>query len=155
MSEVNLPGLFTEMVSSSLETMFFTLPLDLLDPADIPEGASEGDEIESRLSFHGTPSGVFHLRISVSGARLIAAAFLGEDEDSLSRAETEQVVCELANMLCGSMVSRLESDRSIDLSAPELVPTGTLDVLQGPLTVCQSFELERGFLTVSLRLETA
>lgn len=147
-------GLSAEVISSSLETMFFTSPLGLVDLANLPEGASEGDVIESRVAFHGTPSGVFHLRISVLGARLIAAAFLGEDDDSLCRAETEQVVCELANMLCGSMMSRLESDQSFDLSAPELVPSGTLDALLEPFAVRQSFELESGILTMSLHLET-
>lgn len=155
MPEVNYLALSTEMVSSVLETMFFTCPLALVDLANLPEGASEGEVIEARLAFHGTPSGVFHLRISASGAQLIAAAFLGEDEDSLSQATTEQVVCELANMLSGSMLSRLESDRSFDLAAPEVVPAGSLDACGEPVAVRQSFELESGILTLLLHLENA
>lgn len=149
MPEIDLLELTTETVTSVLETMFFTAPLDLAEEVCGENG------IEARVAFHGAPSGIFHLRISASGARLIAAAFLGKVEDSLGQAETEQVVCELANMVCGSMVSRLESDRSFDLAVPELVPAGALGSCLVPVAARQSFELECGTLTLVLHLEAA
>lgn len=148
MPEQSLNLICSETVSSVLETMFFTAPIDFAD------GDAESDAVESRVSFRGRPSGVFHLRVSASGARLLAAGFLGQDEDDLSEAQTVQVVCELANMLCGASLSQIESDQIFDLGAPEPVPPGTLlEACQDSTAARQSFELESGILTVALHLE--
>ena len=149
MTKVDFCEMSVEAVSSVLSTMFFTEPLGLTE--ELPEG----EVMESRLVFQGSTAGTFNLRISTSGARLIAAAFLGTDEDSLTPAEMGQVACELTNMLCGSFVSRLESDISFDLASPELVPAGTLGSCQDPTGRRQSFELESGILTVALCMEAS
>lgn len=150
MPEINFNEKCTEAVASVLETMFFTAPMGLA------EEEAGGDAVEARLAFRGSPSGVFTLRVSVSGARLLASGFLGAEEDALSQPQTEQVICELANMLCGSFVSQLKSSESFNLSAPELVACGTpQEACQGTSAVRQSFELESGILTVALHLEEA
>lgn len=139
---------YFQAVSSVLETMFFTAPMDMA------ERTTEPDAVEARISFRGRPSGNFHLRISEPGARLLAAGFLGQEEDELSGTQTQQVVCELANMLCGSSLSQVEKDQVFELGAPELVPSGTLQQdCQNSEATEQSFELESGVLTLALRLE--
>jgi CheY-specific phosphatase CheX len=88
------------------------------------------------------------VRLSASSARSLAGAFLGEDEESLGEAQIAQVVCELANMLCGWIVSRTESRGVWELGSPELV--GGDD--EEPERIQQSFGVEHGVLTVSLCL---
>jgi CheY-specific phosphatase CheX len=164
MSEQNYDELVSGAVESVLETMFFSIPLG---PAEPETGAAV---LEARLAFHGRPSGILGVRLSAASARILAAGFLGEDEETLTDAQPGEVVCELANMLCGSLVSRLESEESFDLSSPELVPAGSLaDAGSEPLTTArqsaqaasvvrvfsESFELENGILSVTLQLEAA
>jgi len=151
MTELNFEGLLSGAVDSVLETMFFSAAWG---PAEPETG---GAVLESRLAFHGRPSGTFTVSLSEPAARMMGAGFLGEDEEALTDAQTGQVVCELANMLCGSLVSKLESKESFDLSPPELVPFGSDAAFSSgsPPTARQSYELEGGILTVTLHLKAA
>jgi CheY-specific phosphatase CheX len=94
------------------------------------------------------------VRLSDASARKLAAGFLGEDEGMLTDSQPGQAVCELANMLCGSLLSKLESDESFDLAPPALVPAGREDSVGLEIlpVARQSFALEEGILTVSVRL---
>jgi CheY-specific phosphatase CheX len=151
MSEQNFDQLISGAVDAVLETMFFTAPLG---PAE-PETSAQG--LEARVAFHGRPSGTLEVRLSEASARVLAAGFLGEDEESLTEAQPGLVVCELANMLCGSLVSKLESEERFDLTSPALLParTAAAVISEAPPVARQSFELENGILTVELRLEYA
>ncbi len=151
MTDLNFDQLLSATVDSVLETMFFSA---VWGPAE-PE--TSGAVLESRLAFHGRPCGTFALCLSEPAARLLAAGFLGEDVETLTGSQTSQVVCELANMLCGSLVSKLESDESFDLAPPVLFPFGseTADGPGAPIAARQSFEIEGGILTVTLHLEAA
>lgn len=148
MCEQNFDQLLSGVVEAVLETMFFCTPLG---PAEPETGAAV---LEARLAFHGHPSGTLGLRISAPSARILAASFLGEEEEMLTDTQPGQVVCELANMFCGALVSKLESDESFDLTSPELVPARS-DVPESPAVARHSFELENGILTVTLHLENA
>jgi CheY-specific phosphatase CheX len=153
MSERELDGLLASALDAVLETMFFSAsmgpgePLDLADPG----------LLAARLSFHGNPSGNLAVCISADAARPLAAGFLGADEPAVPDSQIGEVVCEMANMLCGSVVSSLESGQSFDLSAPELVSAETvLAEKTGPgIWTRQSVALETGTLTVTLELEEA
>jgi CheY-specific phosphatase CheX len=151
MSEQNFDQLISEAVDGVLETMFFSAPLG---PAEPETGAGV---LEARLGFCGRPSGTLSVRLSEASARLLAAGFLGEDEGRLTDAQPGQAVCELANMLCGSLVSKLESEENFDLASPAMVPAGSEDDarLEAPPAARQSFELEKGILTVTLHLGMA
>jgi hypothetical protein len=151
MTEQNFERLISEVVERVLETMFFSAPWG---PAEPETG---GAVLESRLAFRGRPSGTFDVCLSEPGARLLAAGFLGEDEQTLTDSQTGQVVCELANMLCGSLVSKLQSEESFDLGSPWLVPFGS-GIGAGadpPPAARQSFAIEGGVLTVTLNLEAS
>lgn len=146
MSEADLRGLLARGVEAVLETMFFTAPLS---PANTDPG---GTVLLARVVFGGEPSGTLGLRISETGARSLAAAFLGEEEESLTAVQVGQVVCELANMLCGWLLSQLQHDRHFDLSAPQLLSAeNEMSGLQP--TSEASFAIEKGILTVALYLD--
>lgn len=149
MSERNFDRLLAETVDVVLETMFFSAPLG---PAEPETG---GAALEARLAFRGIPSGILAVRLSEPGARLLAAGFLGEDEERLTDEQLGQVVCELTNMLCGSLVSKLESEVHFNLAPPVLVTAQCVpaSIAELPPTACQSFALDIGNLTVTLRLE--
>jgi CheY-specific phosphatase CheX len=148
MIEQNFDLLISEVVDTVLETMFFTASLG---PA---EAVSDSQVLEARVSFQGIPSGTLSVRLSEGSARMLAAGFLGEDEHLLTGSESSQVVCELANMLCGMLMSKLETEGTFDLAAPELIAAGDQDdhCHEGLLAAQQTCALESGALTVTLHL---
>ena len=132
-----------------LETMFFSAVM-----GDAPPPECKSSWISARLSFHGSPSGSFGVGIPQDCGRKIAAMFLGLEEESVTELQIGEVVCELTNMLCGSVLSRLENDTRFDLSHPELVPASS-NCPEGASRVCRVLELEEGTLSVWLEMEPA
>jgi hypothetical protein len=133
--------------SEVLETMFFT---DVCGPAqeDAPAGESR---VAARLSFAGTPSGTLTLSVSEPCVRTLAANFLGlENDDPLPAAQLGGVVSELANMICGSLLSRVGTETHFRLSSPEFVPTGAVCPPGAP---SQSLDLGDGTIDLWLDLE--
>ena len=145
MLESELDCLLAPAVSDVLETMFFSEAFGSCEPD--PALAS----MEAQVAFLGDTSGSVCVRISEASARSLAASFLGESEDSLSDAEIEQVVCELTNMLCGCIVSKITSQGCFALDPPQLHPWRS-DQPIDLQAIQQSFAIERGTLTVSLRM---
>jgi CheY-specific phosphatase CheX len=86
------------------------------------------------------------LSLSHATSRQIAAGFLALEEDEITQAQVDEVICELTNMLCGTLLSRLESASCFDLQHPCLAPVPDT---QG---YSHSFELESGSLSVWLTL---
>lgn len=148
MNSREFDGLVADGVDAVLETMFFTEPLPPSEPR-IDETV-----LEARVGFKGEPSGSLDVRISKASARSLVAAFLGEDEEALDDAQNGQIVCELANMLCGWVLSHVECDRHFDLNPPELLCSETEKRIGSPPASEQSFAIENGFLTVALYLDT-
>jgi CheY-specific phosphatase CheX len=135
----NFNSLVSASTSEVLETMFFTGVL----------GETESlltDGLTTRLNFRGNPSGSFGLSLSRNSSRQIAAGFLAEDEQEISDERIEEVICELTNMLCGSLLSKIESEVAFELSHPELAP------LPGNPEYSRNFEIENGTLGVWLTL---
>lgn len=106
-------------VDEVLEKMFFADTLG--ECASCDAECAAGEKIAVNLTFTGEPSGFLLLHMSSAAARQIAADFLGTDEQSVSAQQTSEVLCELANMICGSVLSRVESATTFHLSAPERV----------------------------------
>ena len=143
MPDHELKDLLAPAVNNVLETMFFSETFGCSEP-ELAESA-----LEARVAFSGSRSGSVSVRISKAGARCLAASFLGESDNVLDDARIAQVVCELANMLCGSIVTRIESHGCFDLRAPELLRDPAQSEI-GNAEYQQSFSIEHGTLTVSL-----
>jgi len=103
-----------DSVRDVLEKMCF---LDLSAPAAEQPTASRG--VAAQLAFDGDPPGLFRLDLDENAARLAAAGFLGENPAHLAAEQMQEVVCELANMVCGSILSRIESSAVFRLAKPE------------------------------------
>lgn len=141
MPDQDMQHLVATAVHDVLETMFFCEALDRCEPET---GVAQ---LEARVAFSGAKSGTIDIQISEPSARDLAASFLGESE--VSNIQVAQVICELANMLCGSIVSKIEAPGCFDLGAPELLIHPDQQT-EFTAEIQQSFAIERGTLTVAL-----
>jgi len=135
-------------VADVLESMFFLEAL-----GETAEPPPETTTVTARLSFDGDPPGCFHMRIASPAANTIAADFLGEDAGSLTPQQTTDVTLELANMICGAVLSRLESSATFRLGAPHIVEAPPAQLPPEEETR-YTVETGNGTLTVSIQMET-
>ena len=132
-----------------LETMFFT-GTEGERPGHAPVA---GGAIEARLRFDGERPGEFRVMVAPRAARSIAANFLGlDDEAGIAEAQIGDVACELANMICGSVLSRLAGDLAFELSHPAVAQISE-DTAAWPDESARTFDLENGWLTAAIRFE--
>ena len=119
MTTLDLTRALSDSLPEILGTMFFS---DVME--DCEDGVVAADSLSASLSFHGPLSGDFQLHIDLPAARLLAASFLAEEEDALAPAQIEEAICELANMICGGVLTRLQPDALYSLSHPEVMRAG-------------------------------
>ena len=99
-----------------LETMFFTEIRGIASE----RGAAAESGLGARLRFEGTPSGVLTVRVSEPALRGLAANFLAsEPDEDAADPQLELVMAELANMICGSLLSRVKTETQFRLLSPE------------------------------------
>jgi CheY-specific phosphatase CheX len=132
-------------VSEVLETMFFACVYAETAASE------EGGRLEARLRFSGGRQGEFRLGISADAARSIAAGFLGLEESEIGAVQVGDVVCEVTNMICGSVLSHVGADLAYDLHPPRLVEPG--EAAATPPFRVRSFDLGNGTLTAGIRFE--
>jgi CheY-specific phosphatase CheX len=130
-----------------LETMFFTAA----EPAAC-EHAWLGVAQTARVRFSGSHRGEMLLAVSAEAADPVAASFLGLEPDELTNTQRGQVIQELANILCGALLSRLWPESTLALSAPELANWEDWPA-EGALHRC--FLIPEGMVAILIRLETA
>jgi hypothetical protein len=143
MPETLAEQLLSRATEDVLEKMFFA------GCTEAPTGSFHDDPtIAVRMAFDGERRGELALRISSIAARTLAADFLGADtEDGPGEAQVEEVVRELANMICGDALSGLERE-PLHLAVPQIIPSSDFAV---PATGSfRSFDLGEGALTVVL-----
>ena len=148
MIDTALSAALEESVADILEKMFF-IPAVSSAPAVSSGGLPE---IAAQLSFLGEPSGILTLRVSQDLARSIGADFLGVDMDEVSQQQVEQVICELANMICGSVLSRARGATTFHLLAPAIVPL-VLPPADPERAASHTVTVDGGSLTVVLEAE--
>lgn len=148
MLEQQCDQLLPNAVGEVLESMFFSAICEM----DVVDQAENLSLISADLSFRGNPSGFFGVQTSVQTAQKLAANFLGQDEASINESQSGEVLCELANMLCGSSLSRLESGERFELSAPVWRPAAMPSV-PDRLIYDHLFQTDEGSLHVWMGVE--
>jgi len=118
-----LVGALDQAVTETLETMFFAEAQ--LGAPDAPDS----EVLRMQVAFSGDETGTLEMAISTGTARELAGNFLGLSTSEVSASDLQSVCGELANMICGAMVSLACPDGHFDLMAPCLLPPGA-----GPLT---------------------
>lgn len=137
-----------ESVADVLEKMFFVGPMG--EPESLP--TPDGSVMSAEVTFWGNPSGTLTLRVTHDVARSIGADFLGEDEEALSEKQIGDVICELANMICGSVLSRAESATTFRLEKPSITTPEPWHDLSDQV-ICYAVALGNGSLTAILETE--
>jgi CheY-specific phosphatase CheX len=132
-------------VGDVLETMFFA---EVSGPACPPDASAVG----AAMTFRGEPSGYFSLCLTPQAAKRLTVDFMGaEDPDAVTQEDISAVVRELANMICGAVLSCVYKDGVFDLASPEPFhglapepPAGALrrsfDLGDGALRVCLAWD---------------
>jgi len=142
--EAALHQALRDSVDEVLEKMFFAETL-----GEAPGASPEADDIAVELSFEGEEPGVMCLRLTAAAAREIAADFLGIETAEISPIQVSEVVRELANMICGSVLSRVESAVVFRLGVPRIVaPSPQLPPPSAQPLYC--VQLSNGRITVNI-----
>jgi CheY-specific phosphatase CheX len=147
MNESALRKALAESLDDVLEKMFFIRCFG--EPGNhTPEPA-----VIAHLNFDGDPPGWLTLRVTAAAARSVAADFLGEDELELSERQIGEVVCELANMVCGSVLSRVESNTAFRLAAPRIVASAENLPAAPETAAMHAAEIDNGAISVIFNTE--
>lgn len=143
MPELSIGAALEESLKDVLERMFFI---------EATGGAGSGEPtVHARLTFEGAPPGSLDVAIAQSAARGIAGDFLGMGREEVTDQQVGEVVCELANIICGGVLSRVESTATFRLGMPVLTP-GDLPRAEANATIC-CLETGCGMLTAVLTTE--
>jgi CheY-specific phosphatase CheX len=129
-------------VAETLETMFFS---DAQNPAD--GEVTWHNSICSEVRFTGDAEGWLQLRMSKEGASRLAANFLGLDPPEVSRFQLESVCGEMANMICGAMVSTASPEGTFFLTPPEIIDSGLVSPASA---VIRTYQTEADLMEVRL-----
>jgi CheY-specific phosphatase CheX len=147
-TDATIHAALSSAVADVLERMFF-----IEVQGGIAEPPMEMETVTARLTFDGDPPGGFQMRVARSAADAVAADFLGEDAESLADQQTTEVTLELANMICGAVLSRLESSASFRLGKPQIVDED-VGCQEEAGEIRHTVDTGRGTLTVAIRMDT-
>ncbi|MBB6147032.1 CheY-specific phosphatase CheX [Silvibacterium bohemicum] len=144
MQPAQFEPLLQDAVNEVLESMCFLSSED--SSANIHHPETE-PWVGRRLDFRGPYQGCFGVRTSLNTARLIASNFLGEEPAEITDEQAEEVVGEVANMVCGTLLASVETHHTFDLTSPRL------DDGKAPASlnrIARTFTLEEGELQIWL-----
>ncbi|MFM2124753.1 MAG: hypothetical protein RL328_1204 [Acidobacteriota bacterium] len=122
-----------------LETMCFSAVMGPLHP-DLVQPNLRG---AARVQFRGPTTGWVGVACDDRAATCLARNFLGMED--VPAEQTTQFLGELANMICGAVVSDFAAHGQYDLSSPESMDPSVLTEVDGKRV---DVELEEGFLSV-------
>jgi len=113
---MSLEQTLREAAQFVLETMFFAES----EPVAAPDNPQPG-QIFVWISFQGQRRGMLAIGMPESHARALAGSFEGlPDPNGISMEIVDQVAAELANMICGATLTRLDHDGLFTLNSPSL-----------------------------------
>jgi Chemotaxis phosphatase CheX len=152
----SIPDLLASSAEDVLGTMFFTPVIGRDDTS-----ASEPSHLAIRLCFlaggsradqaeASSPAGHLDLEVSREGAQCIAASFLAAD-GTVPEFRVNDVLCELANVICGNVMSIWASESGFALLSPEVIHSSG-EEWPNAQAFEEWFELERGWLKLKLAL---
>ena len=147
MIENEIRGFLPDAVNEVLERMFFVQAMGE-SPRQLPDGPD--GQTAASVRFDGDPSGSLTLWLTAEAALPIAADFLGSDPEEITDQRSAEVICELANMICGSLLSRIEAGTTFRLAAPRILLDWTPAEFAG--ATFYAVELENGILAVGVTI---
>jgi CheY-specific phosphatase CheX len=136
--------LLAEAAEEVLENMFFSGVM-----GEMGDMEPDGERLCATVTFAGSSVGELSVSATPSTIAVLAAGFLGAEDDTVPDAQMRSVVGELANVLCGAVLGHMNPKGSFVISPPEITEVG------GANSVCdmelhRRFELMEGDLAVGL-----
>ena len=150
MTATRIEDLLESAIGEVLESMCF-LSVDSVS-AEIYEG--DDSRVSQRLTFRGPERGSFGILVPLATARIIASNLLGQEQSEVSEIQAAEAIGEVANMICGTLLSRLHSVRAFDLTSPER-DAGSLDMTMLANAISKTFVLDEGMMTAWIVVEPA
>jgi CheY-specific phosphatase CheX len=141
-----LKPIMEQAVAEVFEAMCFISSEGEAQDAVVPYPA---DWICGELDFAGNLSGSFGIAVPPATGATIAANFLGEDEFELSMEQTMEVICELTNMVAGTLLAHLDARSAFTLSPPRPGPSAVHNPGHGRRTAC-TVTLDEGVIATWL-----
>jgi CheY-specific phosphatase CheX len=136
----DLSVMLTEATEEVLENMFFSGVMGEM------EETADGDRLSATVTFAGSITGALTVSAAPATIAVLAAGFLGAEDDSVADSQARSVVGELANVLCGVMLGHMDPKGSFVISPPEVTDAGGV----GEMELHKRFELMEGDLAVGL-----
>lgn len=130
----------TEATLEVLETMLFELPVD----EAALSGPPPASDATATAVFDGSLAGALTVAVSPECTARMASGFLGLDEHEAGESEQRSLVIELANVICGATMSRLEPEGRLRIQPPVFGPLAG----QAPAAWLE-FPIDGGHLLVS------
>lgn len=147
MPEQDMHASIHDAVEQVLETMCFSAVLGSCETAQ----AQPFLDRSAVVDYSGASEGSVLIGCDEAGVRGLAANFLGSKE--ASEEQVSGFLEELANMVCGAVVSALDGKGTYNLGTPHAIPP---EALAGVGGVRCDFEIDGGILSVlALRREAA
>jgi hypothetical protein len=135
--------LLSACINEVLAAMFFAEALPQCESSPF----HDLDSLSASAEFHGDREGWMWLSLSQGCLRRLASSFLGTDtEEDVTSEDLKQVLCELANMICGSFLSRTNREGNFMIRAPLCPAAAGLP----PAQVSQHYDVEGGSMQVRL-----
>jgi CheY-specific phosphatase CheX len=142
----DLSVLLTEATEEVLENMFFS---GVMGEVETTEETEDGDRLCATVTFAGSIEGELTVSAAPSTISILAAGFLGAEDDSVADAQARSVVGELANVLCGVMLGHMDPRGSFVISPPLVTDADGASGV-GRMELHRWFELVEGDLAVGL-----
>src|SRR5260370_27293509 len=138
-----------DCVTTILEKMFFACVFGESESAAI----SGAPLIGAWVAFDGPLRGKLAIALESDLAKTLAADFLGlSSVEELDSAKAEEIIGELANMVCGATLSRIDDDALFSLAPPVHGPEAVALALSD-CGIQQLLDIGEGALVVRLRIE--
>jgi CheY-specific phosphatase CheX len=139
-------SILESLAGEVLETMFFSA---VLGPG---EERAEESRLTALVSFSGSRAGTLGISTSESTATALAANFLGAGEEGVPPDQVPSVLGELANILCGAVLGRVEPAGRFTISPPQLSAGPDAAATVADMQVHCIFDLMEGGLTAGLTM---
>ena len=141
--EAEFTATLGRLAGEVLETMFFAEAV----AAECEHGWLP-DAVAVRVDFEGSHCGEMWLALTPAAIPSIASAFLGLEPEETGEEQSAQVILELANILCGAVLSSLWPESRLLLDPPKSTAWECPD--EGVWHCCLA--LDQGALAISIRL---
>lgn len=139
----DLNQLLDQAAGEVLENMFFSGVMSEM------EGEPEGGRLCATVSFTGSSDGELTVSAAPSTLAVLAAGFLGTEDDNVADAQVRSVAGELANVLCGAVLGHMDPKGSYRISPPTVSEAENGNLVRDR-ELYKRFELMEGDLAVGL-----